>query len=483
MFIGCNKTKTISTIVIALLIGTFITFCIPIAQVRALSAEILKPTSYTNSQKGINQNPEYAYDGSGGGESTTYNNIGVSSNNGDPTITYHTWQNPTETHTARRLYIQRSGSGNSNDTWGIYYSTNGGSGYTPIETGLTNPSLGNTTAVTIDTGLDLSNLVVKIATLKSAGPDNGYAEIYDVWLEGDYPEAPKVGTQIGGGYPIVVNPSSITPQEEWTTVTIPVQAGSTISEIDEVVVKLFYDSVGNDPDESGFSADAQTCAVLTWTRGGAPEWDLTPASTTWAINASGSSKPDDALAQGNWVFSIKVGKVATCSPGSDNWDVYAQAINSSLLTGEDYLRDVEMNWYGEVSVNTVDVTWGSVTPGADFSDSTKQTGISVTYISNGNYLQKTSAASTWTSGSGNAALNVGGSPGARELSIKVNDIDDLPTSALCTAYPTYTTIDDTGTQTDEAGDTVTTNTLWLKLGALPEDTFSGTIYSMITDSP
>jgi len=85
---------------------------------------------------------------------------------------------------ARRLYVRRSGSGNIDDNWGIYYSTNGGASYTAIETGLINPADGNTPVVTVDTELDLSNLRVKIATAKVNDDDAGVAHIWDVWLEG-----------------------------------------------------------------------------------------------------------------------------------------------------------------------------------------------------------------------------------------------------------------------------------------------------------
>ncbi len=46
----------------------------------------------------------------------------------------------------------------------------------------------------------------------------------------------------------------------------------------------------------------------------------------------------------------------------------------------------------------------------------------------------------------------------------------------------YATTDDTGAQTAEAGDTVGTNTLWLKLGSpFTDNTYSGTIYFRIAN--
>ncbi len=173
-----------------LIVFAFVAAFLPATTVEAqLLVEILKPTANTITGNGIIINPGNAYDGSTGGLSTTFNQIGVGDNNDNPTIEYHTWQTPSHTHTARRLYIRREGTGNTNDTWSIWYSTNGGTNYTAIESGLINPTLGNTSAVTIDTGLALSNLWVKIVTAKSGSDDGGSAHIYDVWLEGDTPDS------------------------------------------------------------------------------------------------------------------------------------------------------------------------------------------------------------------------------------------------------------------------------------------------------
>jgi len=165
--------------------------------VRAQGIEILKPTAYTFSAGGTNDNTTSAYDTTTAGDNTTFNRLGVGDNTNDPTIEYHTWQTPICFHTERRLYIRRSGTGNTGakpDTWGIYYSTDNGliDTYTAIEEGLTSPSENNTAAVTIDIGLDLSNLWVKISTAKVGGADGGFAYIYDVWLEGDYITLPDI---------------------------------------------------------------------------------------------------------------------------------------------------------------------------------------------------------------------------------------------------------------------------------------------------
>ena len=380
MFRKSSILNTVSIILSAILISAFVTFSAPAPKAKALSTEVLKPTSYTWCWKGSMNNPTYAYDFSTGGDNSTYNDMTVGGSNRDPTMEYHTWQTSSNNHSERRLYVRRSGTGNSDDSWGIWYSTNGGTDWTAIETGLTNPSVGTTTAVTISTSLDLSQLEVKVSTIKNGSNDGGYAYIYDVWLECEFTSFPLVGTNISPGDPIQVSPGTLTPQEEWTTITVPVWHGEDLGHIDAVEVKLFYDSAGTDPAESGFSANVQTCAILTWTRDGAPEWDIDPSTTTWAINSSGCSKPNDSVLQDNWVFSFKIGKVATYSSGAADWDIFAEAVDYNYVTSSDYLRDTEMNYYSEVVVNTGSVSWSGITPGMDFGESTKETDISVTYI-------------------------------------------------------------------------------------------------------
>jgi len=256
-----------------------------------------------------------------------------------------------------------------------------------------------------------------------------------------------------------------------------------LSHIDAVEVKVFYDSAGTDLDESGFSSNAQTCAVFTWTRGGSPEWDSEMTGTTWSINDTGCSKPNDSALQGDWVFSFKVGKVATYSDGTPDWDIYAEAIDYNSATSSDYLRDIEMNWYGEVLAGTVTVDWYDITPGSDFGDSTKQTDITVKYIANGPYYQKIAASTTWSGGGKNAALDTDGTPEAMEFSLKADDIDNLGSAVLVTAYPAHVTINSAGTQTSESGNEESTNTIWLKLGLILDATFTGTIYYMISSTP
>ncbi|OGO45761.1 MAG: hypothetical protein A2Z05_05795 [Chloroflexi bacterium RBG_16_60_22] len=277
--------------------------------------------------------------------------------------------------------------------------------------------------------------------------------------------------------------TSLTPQTEYA-VKVTVTDADTLNDLDTVKVTIFYDTDSdNDPADVPGTGDTRNAAILTCTVSGTPSWQIDPsASTTWVLESGSSVQPTLTNNTGDFWFHFRPGKVAT---ESADWDAYAAADDGVNTPGTLYdSSGYDMNWYGEVSIDTVSVTWGPAAPGTDFGDTTKQTGISVTYISNGSYYEKVSAGSTWTSASGDATLNAGGNPGALEISIKAAVTDNLTSAVLAPVYATYATIDDTGTPTGESGDVVATNTLWLKLGTpLYADTFSGTIYYMITDSP
>lgn len=277
--------------------------------------------------------------------------------------------------------------------------------------------------------------------------------------------------------------TTMTPQVEYY-VKVTVSDANTLNDLATVKVYIYYDADGtyNTSDRPG-SGNTQTCAILTWTKPNS--WSIDPsASTTWTQNTS--TVPTLTGSSGDFKFNFNPGKVAKESPGADEWHIYAVAddgtANDSL-----YQEDCNMNWYGEITVNTANVSWGSVDPGMPFGEGapSENGSISVKYLVNGAYDEKVAADSSWTgTPSGTATLNAAGSPGANEFSLKADDTGTLPggSDGLVTVSPSYITIDDTGTQTDEAGDTVATNALWLKLGTpFTAATYSGAIYYQIAD--
>jgi hypothetical protein len=434
--------------------------------------ETIRPTNYYDVVYATT-NPTQAYDGN----TTTSGNTRFTSNN-DPSINYgqddhniDAWQNKSQTWNSAILYATIERELATDDTAGVYIiNSTGTEKHTLLAMGSSAFSKQEVsqTLNSADWGgsgfPDIYDLRVKVKTTKSGGPDNKYLKIYEIRIEGSYNPPPTVGT-------ITISPSSMTPQQQWTNITVPVTDNNTLADVNKVNVTVFYDSAGNNPPAPG-TANVSTCAILTWTRGGSPVWSLAPASTTWAINTAGCSNASDSLTTGNWVFSFKVGKVATHSPGSDNWDIYAKATDSISQTGNNYLRDVEMNWYGEITVGTSTVSWGTVTPGCSNNISPV---VNITYICNGNYNEQIKTSQNWTSALGNVTLNTTGTPGIGEFSLKADD-DDTIADAVQVLSASYTTFD-SGTQTTESGSAENNNHLWLSLGlGIRVDTYSGTIY-------
>ena len=85
-----RRLIVITLVVMLTVVGTLL----PAAPARALSTEIVKPTTHTISGGGTITNPASAYDSTTGGEDTSYNRMCVSDNNDDPTIEYHAWLTP-----------------------------------------------------------------------------------------------------------------------------------------------------------------------------------------------------------------------------------------------------------------------------------------------------------------------------------------------------------------------------------------------------
>jgi hypothetical protein len=276
----------------------------------------------------------------------------------------------------------------------------------------------------------------------------------------------------------------MTPQQEWTTITVTVEDKNKLIDVQEVHVEVFYDSIPSNPAAPGV-ANVQTCGILTWARVGG--WSIAPAATTWGINGTGCSKPVDTLSSGDWVFSFKVDKVATESPGADNWDAYAKARDTvGWGTVDRYDRDQEMNWYGEVTAITANANFGDVDPGTGFSDNVNVVdNISINYISNGAYDEQVKSSAAWAGGTYTANFDATGACGtANQFSLMADDAATYPGGAVQVTLA-GALIDDTGAQTNEdgsGGGQVTTNTLWLKLAdVFNSDTYTGTITYIIVD--
>jgi hypothetical protein len=285
-----------------------------------------------------------------------------------------------------------------------------------------------------------------------------------------------------GGTPAEV--SAMTPQVEYDA-RVKVTDADGLADLTTIVVKVWYDADGGTPTSGEFSAisagDAQTAIIMTWTEGGT--FVLTEESgSTWALGTGVA--PVDLT--GYFQFKFIVGKVATETTDSANWQIAAKVTDDSSQTAFAYDTDTEtndMNWYGEITVPTATVNWGTVNPGMAFGEgapSEKALGVTVKYISNGAYDEKVKSGTTWAGApSGTATLATDGTPeAAQEFALKADDTGTLASAVVVDA--TGVAIDESGTQTAEAGDSAADNALWLKLAStFSKATYSGTITYII----
>jgi hypothetical protein len=274
--------------------------------------------------------------------------------------------------------------------------------------------------------------------------------------------------------------SSMTPQVEYY---VQFTAGdvNTLNDLETVIVYIYYDADGTYNVQTP-AAHTQTCAILTWTN--PTGWSISPSSTTtWTQNTS--TVPSLTGSSGLFKANFMPGKVANESAGVAEWHIYVVA-NDSSLTGSGYQEDLEMNWYGQIDMTTSSVDWGDVDAGLHFAEdgNSEETGITVTYIANGDYNEQIAASSPWLStGPGaDATLDADGVPSAaNSFSLKADDTDTMGSAVDVNTEPSnYITIDSGGTLTSESGNPETTNTIWLSLNdTFVADTYTGTIYYQI----
>ena len=270
----------------------------------------------------------------------------------------------------------------------------------------------------------------------------------------------------------ITPPGTADPYVE-TSIDVEVTDYNTMADIDRVKIVFYLASAG----QAG-SGDTQVRAIMEWVRGSGWSIDPNAGGTTWALNSGSCSTPaSESATVETWTFTFTPGKVAA----EGNWDTYAEAEDGDGQIGFNTHSSTAMNWRGEINVTSGNVTWTDVVPGSDYEDTNnKQSSISVNYIANGAYHEKLSASATWT-GTPNADLDdTGVVANANEFALKAKDVD-VYTSAV-QVDSSGVTIDDTGGLTFEAGDTVSANTLWLKLApGFATGTYTGTITYIIQD--
>ena len=285
-------------------------------------------------------------------------------------------------------------------------------------------------------------------------------------------------------------PTSMTPQVS-QTITVPVSDADNISDLNTVVFKLWLDSDGGTPTEGEFnaaSASAANGAVITWTHTGGTTSTtvITPATTTWTLGAFTvpTSNPHFNGTTFTFVFVLTVGKVATETTNPALWQIAVKATDDVSQTAWAYdAEGASMNWYGEISIPATTVTWSGLPPGTDFVAiaAQKTLGNAVTYISNGAYDEKVRATASWAGATYTATLDATGAvSSSQQFALKADDTATYSSAVLVDTVGV--TIDDTGVQTIEVGDSAANNNLWIKLAStFNKDTYSGSIVYIVTN--
>ena len=281
-----------------------------------------------------------------------------------------------------------------------------------------------------------------------------------------------------GGTP--AEATSMTPQVEYDA-RVKVTDADEKTDLTTIVVKIWYDSNGGTPTEAEFNAisagDAQTAIIITWTEGAT--FVLTEeAGSSWALGTGVA--PADLT--GYFQFKFTVGKVATeCDGTTAKWQIAAKVTDDSSesntwgATSYD-TQGSAIVWYGEITVTASSVDWGTVNPGMAFAEggSSEELIGNINYISNGDYDEKVKSSTPWST---TATLDATGAcTNANEFALRADDTGTYAEGTCPLVDTTGVAIDTTGILTEEAGDTVTTNSLWLKLAStFTKATYSGTI--------
>lgn len=334
----------------------------------------------------------------------------------------------------------------------------------------------------VDTKSEIQNVDIEFTNDDPDPPADAIHFDY-VWIEVTYtpPQPPTVNS-------VTLTDTSMTPQTEYS-VTVTVSDADNLSDLTTVVLKVYYDTdtTTNETEYDGKTADTQSCAIITYTLSG-DSFAIDPsADTTWSLGACEAfTSGEKGSTSGDCIFVFTLGKVATETGTGECWQIAAKATDSASLTGWNYdeTPGATMAWYGEIDVPDATADWGFVVPGLDFGEDTaseEAVGVTITYISNGAYDKKVKTTSPWSGSSYTATLDsTGACSSANEFALKADDTGSLSSAVLVDTSGAI--IDNTGGQTTEAGDQVTTHTLWLKLASsFDSDTYSGTITYIIAE--
>jgi hypothetical protein len=276
--------------------------------------------------------------------------------------------------------------------------------------------------------------------------------------------------------------TALTPQVVYY-VKVTASDANTLNNIKEVKVKVYYDVGATHPDEATITAGhEQTACIFTWTKVGNTWAKDAGGGTSWAIVAASSVTPTMTASSGDWIFAIKIGKVATESIAPNVWDLHARVTDNEDHTSGYYLWNKSVLWYGEVNILTANVTFGEVALGSGFgANVNKASGAQTNWISNGNYSAVLKSSPTWTGSSNIATLDPNGNcVNAGEFALRTYYMDVFGSSLLLNS--TGVTMRNSA-QTPETGADYNAGMFWLKIATVfPVDVYSGSIIFTIINS-
>ncbi|MDM7998883.1 MAG: hypothetical protein QUS33_02485 [Dehalococcoidia bacterium] len=265
---------------------------------------------------------------------------------------------------------------------------------------------------------------------------------------------------------------------------------NTLNFLDKIELAVYYDEDGTfSTDNVPASGDPQNGVIMTWD--GTDNWTMEAGgSGTWDIVESECDDPAVLGAHTTYVFmfKFKVGTVAKESdddPGDDaKWHIYAKAWDTGGGTSYKYQDNLEMTWYGAITVGLSGGThleFGNLDLGSENQTSTNS--VTATYISNGNYDRNIRTVGTWSGNNYSIALDTAydGSPDDGEFALKADDDSSIGGAVI--VRTTYVAMEEAIGITSESGTPVSGMTVWITLAAagINADTYTGTIYYQISN--
>ena len=212
--------------------------------------------------------------------------------------------------------------------------------------------------------------------------------------------------------------SGMTPQHSYD-IKISITDNDGLGDLSTVRVKLWYDTLGLRASKTDFldqtSPSNTAYQEIVWDRTTNTVSTSNLANTSWSFPShvvpSNTFLANVQNTSFDFVFTVKVGKVATETKDAARWQVAVLTTDSASY---DFYRaytdngkpGLFMNWYGEVSTDPVTIDWGAVPLGLNFDDAAAEKSLGestkVKYISNGLYTTGIKATKTWTTTSANS---------------------------------------------------------------------------------